>query len=81
MQYINLILAIPDSLTTIPETQLGEPVMDFQSNLVDEPHVPSQISTPAETNAQNIKSNTEEKKLVLGSGRKFSVDPFMKNGA
>ena len=69
---------IADSVSTIPETQLCGPVTDSQSNPLDEPDVPSQITTPAKTNGNNIQPITEENNLVLGSGRYFSMEPFRK---
>ena len=70
----------PDSPTTIPETQLSGPVMDSQSNPVDEPDVPSQISTPAKTDAENIQSNTKEKKIVTCIRKIFLYGSIEKNG-
>ena len=70
--------SIADSVTTIPETQLCGAVTDSQSNPLDEPDVPSQITTPAKTNGDNIQPITEQNNLVLGSGRYFSMEPFRK---
>ena len=70
--------SIPDSPSTIPETQIIGPVRDSQTDPVDEPDVASQISTPAKTYTDNIHCNTQEKKILLGSGRYFSMDPFRK---
>ena len=70
--------SIADSVTTIPDTQLCGAVTDSQSNPLDEPDVPSQITTPAKTNGDNIQPITEQNNLVLGSGRYFSMEPFRK---
>ena len=42
--------SVGESITTVPKTQLGREVTESQSNPLDEPDVPSQVTTPGKTN-------------------------------